>query len=852
MKNMQFISKTKLFSFFLLFSISHAQIELGSHSNLFLASENSVFSFSQFEGNDPKNTFQTAITQADTNQTAKPSHLSIRNEQGANNLEPSESVIPGSSSGEGPVINFNNVNIVEFLRFVSRLTGKNFVFDPDELQFPITIISESPASVEDIMAALLQNLKMHKFLVVEEGNNVIIYTNTEVVAPGGLLKKDLNGNWVPDIATQVFQLYNSSAERVTAIIKTMVSKDAVVEVVLDTQRVVVTDLTSNIVKINEIVKKIDAPNSGLEIGQYVAINNSPGTLILIAQPIIEPIAAEKTLVIVPYPASNSVFIVSTPFVVEKSLSILQAIDLNQQFSGMMSLDSLKFDSEKAASLKAKQQQGAKSRTGRVPFSQDELDSLTDKELTDILNAMGIDPAILQKFLKDPKRWRDEINKLIRESQVNEHQQEQLASLRQRLFASELPVGTVESTQFYIHKLAFRNADDVANALQSIATSLMGGTTSSNASPDQRLTSQSDLVTTLNSVQVLEQNNALVITGTRASINKIKELISQIDVPVRQVFIEALILDTTITNALNFGTEWAGKVQSDSFAYQTGLVTANSSLAQAFNLVQMPPLPTLPPTTIQPVPLNEGFTADSISRKIKFNGRGFRATGALISALRHDETLKVIMNPKITVEHNVPAEIFVGEKTPIKGQSIANATGTSGSSIVATNFETRETGVLLKVTPLISSNEIVTLIIEQKISAANQTQVANQGNPNAPPATTSEIRTITRVHLPSDYFLIMSGLIRNDDDRITDMIPCLGALPLAGFFFSTKQNNDVKRNIILMIRPKIIDTPIDIERITETEDKLFHEHNVNNTGIRRELNDLRDLLNLKILLGEPTP
>src|SRR6185295_6285073 len=125
------------------------------------------------------------------------------------------------SLSEGPVINFNNVSITEFLRFVSRLTGRNFIFDPQELQFPVTIVSETPASLEDVMAALLQNLRIHGFYIIEEGNSFVVHRNETIKAPGGMFKRNENGSVSPDIATQVYQLHNVAAQRVATIVTSM-------------------------------------------------------------------------------------------------------------------------------------------------------------------------------------------------------------------------------------------------------------------------------------------------------------------------------------------------------------------------------------------------------------------------------------------------------------------------------------------------------------------------------------------------------------------------------------------------------------------------------------------------------
>ncbi len=752
----------------------------------------------------------------------------------------------------GPVINFNNVSITEFLRFVSRLTGKNFVYDPQLLQFPVTIISESPASLEDVFAALLQNLRVHGFFLIEEGNNFIIHQSGDVVSPAGLLYTDENGQQGPEIATAVFQVSNVSAARIATIFKTMCSKDAIIETMEETMRIVVTDIVTNIDKFQELLKKLDVPNSGLDIGQYVALNNSPISLISVAQRIVTPLAGDKTLILVPYQASNSIFVISTPYLVEKVLSVLQSLDLNQTTFGLLNVDQMKFDAKAAKDAQEERLRAEeKERQKPVPLTQEEIDTFTARERNAILSSKGFTPEQISKMSAE------QISRILRETGLSQAERQKIFGEKKGIFESELPLGQIESTQFFIHRLQYRKAEDVVKALQSIAASLSGGVGTApiggaagaaGAAATRNVLPPSDLVVTLNSVQPLSENNALVFTGTKSTLARAKELINQIDTPVRQVFIEVLVLDTTLSNTLNFGVEWAGKYQMKNYAYSAGFLngqgTGGSSAIQTpLNNVTLPnPVPTVPPTTLGALNINEGLSAAAIGRKISHNGNAFKAFAAFVNFLRTDNDVHFIINPKIVTEHNVAAEIFVGQQVPIKGQSIVNATSSNATNIVSTNYETVQTGVDLKVTPLISSGDMVTLIISQTISNANSTQVAQQGNNNAPPATINETRTTTRVHLPSNYFLFMSGMLQTQITANIDSVPGLGGLPIIGYFFNNKNITDTRRNIIMYIRPRIIDTPIDIEQVTQDEERVWEEANEAACGWRKQFNDLKELLN----------
>lgn len=725
---------------------------------------------------------------------------------------------------ESPTINFNNVSITEVLKYVSRLTGKNFIYDPQELQFNITMISDTPSSLEEIMAMVIQSVRVHGFTVLEEGGSYVIHTNPAVRGAGALYQKGqgING---PQLATEVFLLQNIDATRCSALIKTMISDGAIVETVGES-KIIVSDYTENLKRISDVIKQLDSESEGLEIGQYVAVSASPTALAAMAERLVTPMAGQKALVLVPHPPSNSVFIVSTSFLIDKAVSVMKTIDLNEQRLGKLAA-----------------QKGGAGEQGRPLTPEEEL---LRKEEERRLQTMTDDQ--LRRRLIEQGLSEEEVNALTPEAAREAYK------LARREFIpreSELPIGTVEATQFLIYKLQYRKNTDVTKALKSIAESL-AGKQGPGGGPRGDI-AQSDLVITLDSLQNVDDNNTIVFTGTKATLEKVKNLVAQIDVPVRQVFIEALVLDTTLQNSLQFGVQWGGKIQRKNLGASVGFRDPlDPAFGNAFDAVQqnngIPTVITDDGVTkiinqLAPPPAGAGFSAGFLGRKIKFMGKGFRSTGALVQALQSTNETHIIMNPKIITEHNVPAEVFVGQQIPIKGQTIANSTIGSTSSVLATNYNLQEIGVSLKVTPLISSTETVTLIIDQNISTANQTQVNNQGQQNAPPATVNKARTTTRVHLPSDHFLVLSGLITEEHDLINNRIPCLGGLPLVGALFGTNTDNCEKRNLMIFMRPVIIDNEIDIDEITKNQDLLMKQKSEVQEGRYKEFDTIRAFLNL---------
>ena len=134
---------------------------------------------------------------------------------------------PSAHAGDLPqtvLINFNNVSMVEYVRFVSRISNRNFTFDENDLQFNVTIISEEPATIENIMAALMQELRIHHLMLIEDNNNLIIHKNPKVNSISKVVSEEnpyTNGPKA-DLITQVFRLNTLDSDKAVLILRPLI------------------------------------------------------------------------------------------------------------------------------------------------------------------------------------------------------------------------------------------------------------------------------------------------------------------------------------------------------------------------------------------------------------------------------------------------------------------------------------------------------------------------------------------------------------------------------------------------------------------------------------------------------
>lgn len=770
-------------------------------------------------------------------------HLKAPKEDPAAAKQIAQNELIAVAEGDKPIlINFSNVSIVEFIRFISRATGKNFVFDESMLQFNVSIVSEEPTTLTNIMTALMQILRVHDLSLMEQGNNIIIHNNklvtqiSEVVAdgiPATAHSKDA------EFVTRVFRLNTLDAEKAALIITPLVSTGALVEVLKDTSHIIVTDLATNIEQISRLLKSLDAPNSGYSIGQYVVTNALIDSLISLAEKVMAPIAEGRPLVFVAHAPSNSVFVVSTPFLVDRSLAILRTLDINVGQTRIFTPESLKFTGTSQSRQPLPGEAGFGRTLGGGTAGAGGAGGAggtggVGGEGEGAGGAGGEGAAGGAAGGEAAERARLEGGGVTGGGTGAFPGGERQGLLPGSLesvspWSSNLPQGHIERTRFYIHKLHYRKGEQIVDALNRIGTSLEGAGASN-----------ADLISSIQSVQWLEGSNSLVFTGTVSSIAKVKELIEEIDIPLRQVFIEMLILDTSLDDSLQYGVNFASRFRGTNTAggqsFLTGATTLTTAIESAIpNAVTN--------SNIDPNSLfrSTGYHLGIIGRSISHCGLTFDTIGALVTAVHDKNKVEVLLNPKLLVEDNATAEIFVGINTAFQTQSIANDQG----SIITSNFEFRDVGTRMKITPLISNNDVITLDIEEEVSSvSSQTSTSGSLNTQNPGPTTNLSRTTTKVHVPNKYFLVMSGMIQDRQERRRQQVPCLGGAPLIGALFSDKDLAEQKRNLMIFIRPQIIDTDEDVDNITRHQQDVFREKGRSKAMWKYEVEEALDLLNIK--------
>ncbi len=219
-----------------------------------------------------------------------------------------------------------------------------------------------------------------------------------------------------------------------------------------------------------------------------------------------------------------------------------------------------------------------------------------------------------------------------------------------------------------------------------------------------------------------------------------------------------------------------------------------------------------PKGFNQIPVGGGFDLGVIGNLILHKGTSYLSLGALVSALQMDNDTTIVLNQKIITQDNKNSKIFVGDNIPFTG-SVVQTVGNSQQTTA--NIEYRDVGVSLSITPMVGEGDVITLDINEEISES----VTNLGAPQTNAVNgirTTKTNMVTYVHVPDKHFLVLSGMIRDSKMQHKAGLPCLGGLPIIGAAFSNTKKREDKRNVIIFVRPQLIYSVADHQRITQNQ------------------------------------
>ncbi|MBI9086947.1 MAG: type II secretion system secretin GspD [Desulfobacterales bacterium] len=162
-------------------------------------------------------------------------------------------------------IDFNNVDIRVFIKFVSELTGKNFIID-DRVKGKVTVISPEKISIQEAYHVFESVLEVHGFTTVPAGRVIKIVSSPEARSKSveTLLLQEADDTR-DHVVTRIIPLKYADPEAIRRLFAPLISKNSVMLAYAPTGMIVVTDVASNIQRLLRIIEVVDVPGTGREI-----------------------------------------------------------------------------------------------------------------------------------------------------------------------------------------------------------------------------------------------------------------------------------------------------------------------------------------------------------------------------------------------------------------------------------------------------------------------------------------------------------------------------------------------------------------------------------------------------------
>jgi general secretion pathway protein D len=280
------------------------------------------------------------------------------------------------------------------------------------------------------------------------------------------------------------------------------------------------------------------------------------------------------------------------------------------------------------------------------------------------------------------------------------------------------------------------------------------------------------------------DNTLLIQATPQDYAQILKLLEQLDVPPRQVLVEAKIYEVNMTGAFSAGVQAALNMKgaAGSGGFTSGVVQAATGVAGAT--------------------ITAGMLVGN-SRQLL----------AVLTAAEDNRKAKLISAPSLIATDSIAASINVGDEVPtLTAQAVNGGITSGGSSVFTQAVSNHSSGVTMTVLARVNPSGIVTLVINQDVSAP----VAPSANASIQSPSFSHRAVSTQVTLQDGDTIAIGGIITESDTYSSAGVPLLHRIPLLGAAFGAKSISKQRTEMVIFMTPHVI---YDTNQLVEASDQL---------------------------------
>lgn len=375
------------------------------------------------------------------------------------------------------------------------------------------------------------------------------------------------------------------------------------------------------------------------------------------------------------------------------------------------------------------------------------------------------------------------------------------------FESRIALQNLEPLQTRSFVLNYAKAVDVVAQIQGTGTALMpssfagwGSNTGSNSFANPALSAAALGSAASNAARILSvrgsamaepRTNQLFVTDIPTRLDLVAQMIAKIDVPLRQVMIEARIVQASDSFGRTLGVRLGGLGQTGAQTVvgptaANALANANPTALQAtsFNIADKA-LNTSGQFVNLPAAAINGFDSASFAVSI-FNASKNQFLNLELSALEADGKGKVVSSPRVVTADQTKAIIEQGTELPYQ---VAAASG-------ATSIAFRKANLKLEVTPQITPEGGIVLDLDIHKDSVGQTTPAGFAIDTK--------HVTTQVRVDNGGTVMIGGIYESSEQDDEYKVPFLGDLPLLGYLFKNRRRSTSKQELLVFITPKMLD------------------------------------------------
>jgi type II secretory pathway component GspD/PulD (secretin) len=300
---------------------------------------------------------------------------------------------------------------------------------------------------------------------------------------------------------------------------------------------------------------------------------------------------------------------------------------------------------------------------------------------------------------------------------------------------------------------------------------------------------------------------ITILADKDTTEEITNVIASLDRPQPQVLIKVVFLQVTHSDATDIGVEggWMNGIgggRTGQVANSFGLSSLASGTGSNAPVLNAFGLPVSSFSQIAP------FAAGPGAGMYQILGSDFQATLRAIAAMGKAE---VLSRPSILARNDQPASVIVGQEVPlITSVSYNTISGAPINSVTYTSV-----GIILTVTPYITSDGMVQMIIAPQDSSIDPTlTVPIAQGVNAPVIDTVSANTVAIT--PNGQTVVIGGLMQRDKTSAEQKIPILGDIPFLGNVFKRRTASNAREELMIFLTPYVVQAPTQLAALANTE------------------------------------